>query len=52
VSEDAAVDAYHRLHDAHALVLFPDTTDIWMANPFCFAPTVLGLVGEFWSFRA
>ena len=21
------------------LVLFPETTDIWMANPFCFAPT-------------
>jgi hypothetical protein len=32
-------DAYRRLHDAHALVLFPDTTDVWMANPFCFAPT-------------
>jgi hypothetical protein len=31
--------AYRRLHDAHALVLFPDTTDVWMANPFCFAPT-------------
>jgi hypothetical protein len=35
--EIAAV--YRRLHDGHALVLFPDTTDIWMANPFCFAPT-------------
>ena len=32
-------DAYRRLHDAHALVLFPDTTEVWMANPFCFAPT-------------
>ena len=31
--------AYRRLHDAHALVLFPGTTDVWMANPFCFAPT-------------
>jgi hypothetical protein len=37
--EDDLVDAYHRLHDTHALVLFPGTTDIWMANPFCFAPT-------------
>jgi len=36
--EDIAA-AYRRLHDAHALVLFPDTLDIWMANPFCFAPT-------------
>ena len=32
-------DAFERLHDAHALVLFPGTTDVWMANPFCFAPT-------------
>ena len=32
-------ESYGRLHDAHALVLFPDSTDIWMANPFCFAPT-------------
>lgn len=32
-------DAYRRLHDAHALVLFPGTTDVWMANPWCFAPT-------------
>lgn len=31
--------AYRRLHDAHALVLFRDATEIWMANPFCFAPT-------------
>jgi hypothetical protein len=31
--------SYRRLHDAHALVLFPDTTDVWMANPFCFAPS-------------
>jgi hypothetical protein len=31
--------AYERLHDAHALVLFPGTQDVWMANPFCFAPT-------------
>ena len=32
-------DAYRRLHDAHALVLVADSTEIWMANPFCFAPT-------------
>ena len=30
---------YRRLHDAHALVLFPESTEIWMANPFCFGPT-------------
>ena len=34
-----AEESYRRLHDAHALVLFPGTTDVWMANPFCFAPT-------------
>jgi Alkylmercury lyase len=32
-------DAYRRLHDAHALVLHPNSTDVWMANPFCFGPT-------------
>jgi len=37
--EEEIAGAYRRLHDAHALVLFPDTTDVWMANPFCFAPT-------------
>lgn len=36
---DDVAAAYRRLHDAHALVLFPDTLDVWMANPFCFAPT-------------
>jgi hypothetical protein len=39
-SEPEIADAYRRLHDAHALVLFPGTTEIWMANPFCFAPTL------------
>jgi len=38
-SEADIADAYRRLHDAHALVLFPESTEIWMANPFCFAPT-------------
>ena len=31
--------SYRRLHEAHALVLFPETTDVWMANPFCFSTT-------------
>jgi Alkylmercury lyase len=26
--------AFRELHDAHALVLHPGTTEIWMANPF------------------
>jgi hypothetical protein len=38
-TEPDVAHAYRRLHDAHALVLFPGTTEIWMANPFCFAPT-------------
>jgi hypothetical protein len=38
-AEPEIADAYRRLHDAHALVLFPDSTDLWMANPFCFART-------------
>jgi hypothetical protein len=32
-------DAYRRLQDAHQLVLFPEATTIWFANPWCFAPT-------------
>ena len=39
VAEEDAASAYRRLHDAHALVLHPGSTEIWMANPFCFAPT-------------
>ena len=37
--EPEIADSYRRLHDAHSLVLFPGSTEIWMANPFCFAPT-------------
>ncbi len=32
-------ESYRRLHDAHALVLHPDSVEVWMANPFCFTPT-------------
>ncbi len=32
-------DSYRRLHDAHALVLHPDSVDIRFANPFCFVST-------------
>jgi hypothetical protein len=39
IPEADVAASYRRLHDAHALVLFPDTADVWMANPFCFAPT-------------
>jgi hypothetical protein len=39
VAEDDVAEAYRRLHDAHALVLHPGSTDVWIANPFCFAPT-------------
>jgi hypothetical protein len=37
--EEDVRETFLRLHDAHALVLFPETTRIWMAQPFCFAPT-------------
>ena len=49
--EEAIVQAYRRLHDAHALVLFPGTTDVWMANPFCFAPTPhrVAAAGRVWT---
>ena len=34
LEEHEVVEAYRRLHDAHALVLEPDTTRIRMLNPF------------------
>ena len=34
LAEDEVADAYRRLHDAHALVLRPGTTEILMLNPF------------------
>jgi hypothetical protein len=37
--ERELADAYQRLHDAHALVLFPGSMEIRMAHPFCFTPT-------------
>lgn len=50
-AEGDIAGAYRRLHDAHALVLFPDTTEVWMANPFCFAPTVhrVSAAGRVWT---
>ena len=38
-NDEEVAASYRRLHDAHALVLFPGAIDVWMANPFCFAPT-------------
>ena len=34
LAEAAVADAYRRLHDAHALVLHPGSTEIRMLNPF------------------
>jgi hypothetical protein len=34
IAENEAADAYRRLHDGHALVLHPGTTEIRMLNPF------------------
>lgn len=39
IPEGEAAASYRRLHDGRALVLFPETTDVWMANPFCFGET-------------
>jgi hypothetical protein len=39
VTEQDVAAAYGRLQDAHALALHPGTSDVWMAHPFCFAPT-------------
>jgi hypothetical protein len=34
IAEEEVAQAYRRLHDAHALVLDPGTTEIRMLNPF------------------
>ena len=40
LSRDVVVDAYRRLHDGHAFVLQPGSTDrLRMANPFSAVPT-------------
>jgi hypothetical protein len=39
-AEDPETEAaFRELHDAHALVLHPGTTEIWMLNPFSTVPT-------------
>jgi Alkylmercury lyase len=49
--EEEIADSYLRMHDAHAVVLFPESRDVWMANPFCFAPTPHRVVsgGRVWT---
>jgi hypothetical protein len=39
LTPEEAAASYRRLHHGHALVLSPGTTDVWMANPFCFGST-------------
>ena len=39
LEESEAADAYRRLADAHAIVLEPGSTDVWMANPLSSRPT-------------
>jgi hypothetical protein len=38
-TDDAVLEGWRRLHDAHALVLDDDGTSIRMANPFSGVPT-------------
>jgi len=38
------VAALHQLATAHALVLAPGTTDVWMAHPFSAIPTAFPVV--------
>jgi hypothetical protein len=49
--EGEIADAYRRLHDAHALVLFPDSLEIRFANPFCFdqTPHRVTAAGRAWT---
>ncbi len=38
-ARDEVLPGWSRLHDAHALVLFPDRAQLRMANPFSAVPT-------------
>jgi hypothetical protein len=38
-TEQDIAASWLRLHDAHALVLRPATTEVWMLNPFSAVPT-------------
>jgi hypothetical protein len=50
-TEGEIAEAYRRLHDAHALVLFPDSLEIRFANPFCFdsTPHQVTAAGRSWT---
>jgi hypothetical protein len=50
LDEAAVADAYRRLHDAHALVLRPGSTEIRMLNPFAAGetPHVVEADGRTW----
>lgn len=39
LADDEVLDGWQRLHEQHALVLNPATTEIRMANPFSAVPT-------------
>ena len=39
ILESEAADAFLRLAEAHAIVLEPGSTDVWMANPLSARPT-------------
>ena len=45
------IEAWRRLHDAHALVLQPDRAELRMANPFSAVPTAFRVEagGRWWD---
>ena len=45
-----AAEAYRRLEEAHVIVLAPETTDVWMANPLSAVPTPFRVETERGSF--
>jgi hypothetical protein len=42
---DAVIECYERLAAAHALVLDPDSREVWMAMPFSAVPTAFRVEG-------
>lgn len=50
LDEAEAAEAYRRLEEAHVIVLAPETTDVWMANPLSAVPTPFRVETERGSF--
>ncbi len=52
IPKEEAQGAFHRLAEAHVIVLTPGTSEVWMANPLSAVPTSFRVEtprGSFWG---